>query len=82
MDEIKQILAQFKGQMSWQEMADAISETPGLIKPINRSQINNWGVGVSVPDYYLCAYLFHKGTGWVSHLGLALLEAQRSSPSS
>ena len=74
MNEIQKIITQYKRDMTFQDMADAINSTPGLTGKITRPQINNWALGIAQPKPYVLYFLANRGAGWVSHMALDLLK--------
>lgn len=71
---IKEVIIRYKGEMTWEEFAEAINRTPRLDKPVTRAQVNNWGVGVGPPRYYFLTHLANYGDGWVKRFARELLE--------
>ncbi len=69
-----QLINEYKGRMTWADFAQAINRTPGLKSPITRPQVNNWGVGVGLPEYYFLKHLEREGEGWVSRMAGELLK--------
>ncbi len=69
-----QLVNEYKGKQTWDEMSKAINKTPRLEKPVSRAQVNNWGIGVGTPPYYFLTHLEREGDGWVSRFASDMLK--------
>lgn len=74
MTKIQEIILRYKGEQTWEEMADYINQTPKLQSPISRATVNMWGLGKSKPDYYFLLHLHAKSTGWVVRMAEDVLK--------
>ena len=68
-----ELVIEYKGKQTWEEMAQAINSTPRMEKPVSRAQVNNWGIGVGTPPYYFLTHLEREGDGWVSRFAADML---------
>lgn len=70
-----EIILRYKGELTWDEFANAINRTPNLQRPVTRAQVNNWGIGIGQPQYYFLTHLENYGDGWVKRFARELLSA-------
>jgi hypothetical protein len=77
MGKYEAIIKKHKGNRTQENMIADINTAFNGHTTLSRSNLSNWKIGTSRPDYFAMVYLALKADGWVKQFALDILRELR-----